>query len=407
MRGTPPTRLVAVAIAVLAWVPGSARADNCQTPLTSTCINSDNLWPHAGPTRFLTFGGTETTPRGELGFGLYTSYLSRPILLQTDSGGAKTTDFAIDDQIDTSFLFSYGVTDRLELDVVVPVTLSQTGNGASAITGSSGGLDTTGVRDVRMGFAYALVPRARISNDAHLQGDFRKPSTWSLTARFELSAPTGDTAGFGSDGYAVWSPGLSADYRHGDWFGGAEVGARIRKTEELQGARVGSQAFVGLGLGRDLLPREMLSVVAEAYMLPTFSQQGTITAEPDTVGLTSVSNGQYIVPAAWMLSVRSAPIFGGDFSVQAGGGGSIPFGGQSPITDPRFRFSLSVRFAPLGRDSDGDGVRDRDDKCPYVHGIPGNPAGDGCPSIAEHEQVDLTGDTPPATTPSVTRTVLP
>ena len=247
------------------------------------------------------------------------------------------------------------------------------------------------------------MPRNRVDPEAHLLGDFPAPSVWALTGRFEMSAPTGDQGSFASDGYAVWSPSLAADYRRGAWFAGSELGLRLRKTEELQGARVGSQAFLGLGLGRDLLPRELLSVVAEAYVLPTFSEQHTITAPPDTIGTVSSPNGQYIVPAEWMLSVRSAPLFGGDVQLQAGGGGSIPFASDAPITNPRFRFSLSVRYAPLGRDSDGDGIPDRDDKCPFVHGVAGNPAGEGCPQSAEHEQVDLTGSPPepsPAPPPS-------
>jgi hypothetical protein len=377
--------------------PSSARADSCSTPLVSTCINSDNLWPHAGASRFLTLGGTETAPRGDVAFGVYTTYLSRPVVLASVSGGSASTDYAVDNQIDASFLFAYGVTDRLQLEAVVPVTLSQTGSGASSVTGATSGLPTTGVRDVRFGLAYALVPRRRIDPQASVEDPtLPRPSVFGLTARFDVSAPTGDTAGFGSDGYSVWSPSVAGDYRRGAWFAGAELGLRLRKTEELEGARVGSQAFVGAGIGREILPRDLLSVAAEAYLLPTFSEQHTVLAPPQSVGTVSSPNGSYIVPAEWMLSVRSAPLLDGDVQVQLGGGGSIPFSSTEPITNPRFRFALAIRYAPLGRDSDGDGVLDRDDKCPFVHGVAGNPAGEGCPASAEHEQVDLTGAPPAA-----------
>ncbi len=388
-----------LAVAALALVfADDARAQSCGAPLSSTCINADNLWPHAGSSRFLTLGGTETTARGEVGFGVYTTYLSRPIVLTTDSGGSPTTDYAIDNQINASFLFTYGVSDRLELDAIVPVTLSQTGTGASPLTGG-GSLETSGVRDFRFGLTYAFVPRKRVDVDAYAWADAPRPSVWGLTGRFEMSAPTGDTSNFSSDGYAVWSPSLTGDYRRGSWFAATEVGLRLRPAQELQGARVGSQAFFGLGLGHDLLPRELLSVVAEAYLLPTFAEQHTITAPPDVIGTVSSPNGQYIVPAEWMLSVRTAPLVGGDLQVQAGGGGSIPFSSDAPITNPRFRFSLSVRYAPLGHDSDGDGIPDRDDKCPFVHGLAGNPAGEGCPASAERETVDLTA-TPPEPAPA-------
>jgi len=413
MRGSPrPSRpaygrrvLLATltCTAVLGALPGRAHAGSCAVPLTSTCINDDNLWPHAGASRFLTLGGTETAARGEVGFGLYTTYLSRPMVLVTSSGGVRGADNAIDDQVNTSFLFSYGVSDRLELDAILPVTLSQTGTGASPITGARTGLQTTGTRDFRFGLAYALVPRSRVDPDAAGEPDAPPSSVWALTARGEISAPTGDTSSFASDGYAVWSPSLAADYRRGGWFGGAELGLRVRKTQELQGARIGSQAFVGLGVGRDLLRGERLSVVAEAYVLPTFAEQHAISEPAGAFGTVSSPDGKYIAPAEWMLSVRSAPLFGGDLQLQAGGGGSVPFSSEAPVTNPRFRFALSIRYAPLGRDSDGDGVLDKDDVCPRVRGLAGNPAGEGCPPSAEREQVDLTGTSsapPPAVPPS-------
>jgi OOP family OmpA-OmpF porin len=408
MRGSRrPSRLPRLPTALLALAAGGAllasasraRADDCNARFVSTCINDDNLWPHAGSSHFLSVGGTETTARGEVGFGLYTTYLSRPIVLQTNSGGQQATDYAVDDQVNGNFMFTYGVSDRLELDAVLPVTFSQTGSGTSPLSGSNTGLQTTGMRDLRFGFAYALVPRKRVDPEAYTHGDLPKPSVWSLTGRLDMSAPTGDTSGFGSDGHAVWSPSLAADYRRGAWFAGTELGLRLRPTEELDGARVGSQAFVGLGVGRDLLPREWLSVTAEAYVLPTFAEQHSISAPSGTFGTVSTPDGKYIAPAEWMLSLRSAPLFGGGLQVQAGGGGSIPFTADAPVTNPRFRFMLSVRYAPLGRDSDGDGVLDQDDKCPFVHGIAGNPAGEGCPASAEHEVVDLSAEPPPSTPP--------
>jgi len=290
----------------------------------------------------MTIGGAETTARGELGFGLYSTYLSRPIVLETNGGGAPATDYAIDDQINASFLFAYGVSDRLELDAIAPVTLSQTGSGVSPLSGSSTGVQTSGVRDFRFGFAYALLPRRRVDTNAY-EHDLPRPSMFGVTARLELSAPTGSTDSFGSSGYAVWSPSVAADFRRGGIFAGTEVGLRLQKTEELQGDRIGSQAFLGVGVGYDILPHELLSVAAEGYALPTFAEQHTITAPADTIGIVSTPNGKYIAPAEWMLSVRSAPLFGGDLQIQAGGGGSIPFSSESPITNPRFRFALSVR----------------------------------------------------------------
>jgi hypothetical protein len=114
------------------------------------------------------------------------------------------------------------------------------------------------------------------------------------------------------------------------------------------------------------------------------------------------SGAQYSSPAEWMVSVRSVPIFGGALQIQLAGGGPIALSNEA-ITNPRFRFSLSIRYGREWRDSDGDGVSDADDKCPFVRGVPNNPAGNGCPPSATTERVDLTAvplESPPASSTS-------
>ena len=115
-----------------------ARAGDCDSRLLSTCIDSDTLWPHAGPQRFVAVGGTETVPRSNVSFGLVASYQSRPIVVHLPSPGPAGSDrTVIDNQLSSTFLFGYGVTDRLELDLALPITLLQDGSGASLITGGA------------------------------------------------------------------------------------------------------------------------------------------------------------------------------------------------------------------------------------------------------------------------------
>ncbi|HVJ94541.1 MAG TPA: thrombospondin, partial [Labilithrix sp.] len=139
-----------------------AHAQQCSNPLVSTCINSDTFWPHAGPQRFAAVGSAETVADRQVAFGLVTSYQSRPIIINGPSpGGAGSEHFAIDNQVNANFLFAYGVTNRLQLDLGLPITLVQTGAGTSPLTGGAPIRDTA-VRDMRFGFAYALIPRQRI-----------------------------------------------------------------------------------------------------------------------------------------------------------------------------------------------------------------------------------------------------
>jgi hypothetical protein len=369
------TRALLCALALLT-MSARARAGNCDAPETSGCVDSDTLWPHAGPRRFVAVGGTETVAPGDVTFGLMLGWQSRPVVLKLASpGGAGSEQAAIDNQLTSTFLFGYGVTSRLELDAAIPVTLLQNGVGLQPITGGQALRDTV-ARDLRFGATYAIVPRARVTqtwaDPSRAMGAGR---LFSLAARFEVSAPTGEKGQqMATDRGAVFIPSLSTDFRYKRFFGGLEFGARLRETGALLGARIGSQLVLSLGAGVDILPRELLSFGIEARALPGFDQQLKLDQG------VYVPSGKSFVPAEWMASVRTAPLAGGDLAIQLGGGGALPLG-DVPVTVPRFRFVLSVVFAPLGHDSDGDGIEDREDQCPGKPGPASSGLGRGCPSV--------------------------
>jgi len=312
----------------------SAAATDC-SGILSTCIDDDALWPHAGPARFVAVGSAQTTAGGQLGFGLVSSYLSRPLVIKVKApGGAGSDQYAVNDQVNGTFLWAYGVSKRLELDLALPLTFGQDGSGLTPVTGGQG-LQQTAQRDLRFGLAYALA--------THPQGSGATPDGWGLLARFEVSAPTGDRSEFAGETSGVYVPSLAADYRSGRWFAGAEIGARIRPVTELLGARIGTQIVTAVGVGFDIMPSDLLSATLEGWALPTLAEQDTLTTPT-----TAFPNGTHIVPAEWQLSARTSPLRGGDLSLQLGGGGAIPIGGDDVPTRPRFRFTLGVRWAPQG-----------------------------------------------------------
>lgn len=361
-------------LALLLTIGAEARARECTNPLVNTCINSDTYWPNAGPMRFLAVGSTETLGRGQVGFGLVTTYLSRPVILRVATPGPGGSDqYVVDDQVTGNFLFAYGVTERLQLDFALPVTFVQTGAGISPLTGGRDLADTA-VRDLRFGFAYALVPRERIDPwKAAQEGGAGK--AWSLAARMTVSAPIGDRADFAGERTAVFVPSLAADYRVSRLFFGADVGARLRPVTEFAGARVGTQLTSALGAGVDVLEAERLSVMLEGRAYWNLAEQHD--TQQSAFGITSTPNGKTIVPAEWTLGVRSAPVLGGDLSFMAGGGGPIPIG-DAAITVPRFRFILGATYAPVERDTDRDGIPDKVDVCPAQPGPRGGER-PGCP----------------------------
>jgi OmpA-OmpF porin, OOP family len=371
----------AVVLPVLAGVCAAslgselARAADC-AGVVNACINDDVLWPHAGATRFVAVGSTETIAPGEVGFALVTSYLSRPVVLHLPSPGPAANGInanAVNDQANSTFSWAYGVTRRLELDLSLPITLAQGGTGLAPITGGKG-LKDTAVRDMRFGVTYALVAPPRVAPDL-MGGPFSgKRDVWGVVGRFDVSAPTGDQDQFAGERAGVFAPSISGSYRRGALATGIEIGARVRPTNELLNARIGTQIVAAVGVGWDFLPRELLAVAIEVWALPTLAQQDHIAI----VGGTYVGSQEsvHIAPAEWQLSVRTAPLPGGDLSIELGGGTGIPIGGELPVTTPRFRFTLGLRWAPLGRDTDGDGLADSVDQCPT---IPAPRTATGCP----------------------------
>jgi hypothetical protein len=379
-RGSAFRTLALLSVSSLFSV-SEAHAKECTNPLVNTCINSDTYWPNPGPTRFATVNGTETVARGLVSFGLMATYLSRPILLHIASPGPGGSDqFVVDNQVTGNFLFAYGVTERLQLDFALPVTFIQSGAGISPLSGGED-LKDTAVRDLRFGLAYALVPRTRVAPEASAQrGGIG--NLWALAARLTVSAPTGDSDQFAGERTAVFAPNVAGDFRYDRFFAGVDVGARLRPVTEFAGARVGTQLTTGLGAGVDVLKRELLSFTAEARAYVNFAEQHD--TEQSAFGITSHGNGKTIVPAEWMVTARSAPVLAGDVTLFAGGGGPIPFG-DAAITVPRFRFLLGATYAPTARDTDGDGIPDKNDYCPTVPGVRGGEHS-GCPAVNEDKK---------------------
>lgn len=361
-------------LALLGVIACGARtaSASCSAPIVSACVDSDTFWPHAGPSQFLTVGGTETVAADRIAFGLVATYLSRPIVLHLPSPGPGGSDRpAVDNLLDATFLFAYGMTDRLELDLALPVTVFQDGEGTNALT-NGGTIAATATRDLRFGATYTFLGRPRKHPWRHDAGGF------GLAGRFEMSAPTGDDNAFSAEPGAVFVPSIAADYRSHRFFAGVEVGARIRQVTDFAGARIGTQGVIAVGAGIDVLKQhDLLSVTGEVRWLPVFTEQASVSQTVS--GLTSSANGTFITPAEWMVTARTAPFEGGDLTVQLGVGGWLPTSSFAPVTTPRFRATLGLSFAPRGRDTDGDGIPDAVDHCPLEPGPKASEEGSGCP----------------------------
>lgn len=370
MRPLRPAFLAAALLLLLS--PSSARAVECETA-ASTCIDSDALWFFPGGTTFFSLASPTTITPRRFAFGMATSMQDKPIVLRKSAAGpaGAVDEPAIGLQINTSLLFSYGVTDRLQVDLVAPATFYQDGSGVSTKDGQATSVPANGVRDVRIGAGYefAALPR---------KGAIRGVGA---AFRFDLSIPSGEQDSFGGDRGFVGIPTIAVEERFGPMIFGANLGARFRKTTTFLDKKVGTQGYLGMGVAGLLDKRETLALTGEIFTLPTLIENGNS-------------------PTQWLAGVRWSGLLGGDLVLHAGGGGGFRGGSKAQLLEPAWRAVFDIRYAPLALDRDGDGVPDRDDKCPDV---PEDRDGfedlDGCPDLDNDkdgipDKVDRCPDTP-------------
>ena len=306
----------------------------------SPCINDDTLWLHAGPAHFVAVGSTETVASGQLGFALVTSYLSRPIVLQMPSpGSGGSPQNVINDQVNGTFLWSYGATDRLELDVALPITFGQGGTGLAPITG---GLAST-TRPCATCASASLTPwfhtcgsQPDVPIDSLLARTTPGATQWGLVARFEMSAPTGDHNQFAGERSGVYIPSLAARFpARAVVRAASRLGARVRPITELLGARVGTQIVTMLGVGYDILPRELLAATRRGLG----ASDARRARAPDRATLSFPPSGRS--PRGRTRCVAA------DLAIQLGGGSAIPFGGRNGDHAARASASRSaIRWEP-------------------------------------------------------------
>lgn len=351
----------AFVLAAVVTASPSAHAVECGGN-PSSCIDSDILWFTSGATTFFSVASGRTLAERRFGFGLGNSLQTKPIVLRRGASGpaGEIPTPAIGTQLNTSFLFSYAFTNKLEVDLAAPVTFYQTGTGLSSVSGSATNLSggpvdapSNGVRDMRIGAAYSLVslPRA---------GEVRGVG---LVGRFDLSIPTGERESFGGDAGYVGVPSLVLEDRIGPVTFAGQVGARLRKTTSFFDRKVGSQAYMAVGLAAPLDKRETLALTGEVFSLPSLVKDGTS-------------------PMQWLGGVRWSGLWGGDLVVHGGAGGGFRSASSAQLLEPSWRAVLDIRYAPMSADRDRDGIPDRDDKCPdAAEDRDGFEDSDGCPDL--------------------------
>jgi OOP family OmpA-OmpF porin len=359
--------LAAVAVSGAAFLvpPTEALALDCRGGAAgevqlSTCFDHDNVWQRASGAPFLSVAPSGTLPAGGYGFAVSGALLLEPVRLRL-VGSPLDRSLVVDTAVNGTLAAAFGVTDRLELTLAAPISYHQAGVGLLGVqSGPPASVARSTLHDLRLGASVALVQRPRTGPDAGL----------GVVARLESSVPMGNENTFAGVGTVMFAPGLALGYRASGFEVGLDLSARIRPEVRFGDETVGTHLTAAVGAAYDVLPSRLLTVGVEALAV------GHLAEQRRADGMA----GNPLVPVEWMGTVSSAPAFGGDFSVLAHAGSSVPVTGELGLTQPAFRGGLAIRFVTGGRDGDSDGVLDRADRCPTEReDRDGFQDDDGCP----------------------------
>ncbi|HVR62597.1 MAG TPA: OmpA family protein [Polyangia bacterium] len=308
--------------------------------------------------------------RAEINAGLTLDYARNPLVLRdadtnqiVDGGSVVANRLAADVGI------ALGIADFLELRARVPIVLVQTGE--LDLIRAQGSLKATALGDFEVSAKAGLV-----GGPADVG--------FHLAVALGLTVPSGSTSGFAGDGGVGARPRLIIGYEAARFSLAANAGYNLRHKNSLPSGSltVDDELAGGLGAAYAVAP-DSLWVVGEAYLARGVHAEGAGIRDTPSEAL---AGARYALPGPWMLQ------------------GGVGFGLTSGVGAPTVRAFLTLAYAtdmhhpppaprPLvaaeenpppapaaPRDSDGDGILDKDDKCPNEpEDKDGFQDDDGCP----------------------------
>nr|HEX4312608.1 OmpA family protein [Kofleriaceae bacterium] len=348
--GSAVSAIAIASIGLLATArPAEAQAK--QAPPFDSAIDVQLFDYSIGPKTFFTEDNADVADKKQLAFDAVLSFLTDPFTVynvsNTDPNKVTTQrDRVVTSLTEMQIVAAYGVTDKLQVGINLPIVFSLQGDGLNPATAMpvNGGLDVTGLGDLLVEAKYHLWH----STDHALK----------LAGIGGVSVPTS----FGSSGSQFIGDDtptlrarLAAQYDVNRLSFGVEAGVLFRKDRTIYATTVGQQ-FTWSGAAA-LRVTDRFSIIGEAY-----GRTGLTAFDFDSSPL--------IVEGGLRVLATNA------VAVVLGGGAGL----LSGIGSPGSQFFLSLGYAPDIRDTDGDGIPNSRDKCPLVpEDKDGFQDADGCP----------------------------
>jgi outer membrane protein OmpA-like peptidoglycan-associated protein len=339
-RTTWTAGLLAVLAATTLVLPASARAGDVN-------VNTFRPSMHGGDTLGIL---TANMPGPwDWGAGAFLTYGHKPLSIEGPAGTR-----ALVENLFVTDLYGYlALWDRLSIGLDVPLALVKGGD-TDFVLG-----------DIRLGL------KARI-----LGGNGRG---WGFAVAQELTFPTSNKDVLAGDELVTGTTTLIGDWSGLGWSAAVNLGFRFKKAVRLGSHETGHQLLLGAGLAAPLICGKLEAL-------------GTLEAR---TSLTKPFDSKYDNGLDLLAGLRGW-IGGVGLTLAAGGGALQGYG--SPV----FRIVAGVEYSPKAdakgckvpekpSDRDGDGILDRDDRCPDV---PGVPEFQGCPDTDGDGVQDSEDDCP-------------
>jgi hypothetical protein len=301
-----------------------------------------------GPKSFFAVADADVSQKDQLALDVFFTFLTNPFTVYDVAPGTNELEGArtrvVSSMLTAELGGAYGLTDRLQLGVTLPVVLTMTGDGLDPDTAmaSADGLSVSGLGDLRAEIKARLLRR----------GDLR------LAAIGGLSLPSSIGSGgskFLGDDLPTARARLALQWSRERIALGVNAGIVLRKPREIYATEIGQQATWAVGASVRLTDR--FFVVGES-----FGRTGLFAFD--------VERSPLEVEGGMRVFVTSS------LAVAAGGGTGLVKG----IGSPDVRVFASLGYAPDVRDSDGDAIPNGRDGCVLEpEDKDGFQDSDGCP----------------------------
>ncbi len=306
-------------------------------------INTDFQAEHFEPmpdqrTNLLNLAKTQPIPHLSPGLNLFLHFADDELQVIREGSSEEPTRL-LDDQLRAEVGLAMGFFDFMDIGVILPLIVYQTGDDQAIIGRPNQSVDSFAIQDLR------IVPKVRFI-DPEWAGGF------GAGLSVPIYIPIGDDEQFAGTGDIRFEPRLALDWFSEGGFGiVGNVAYQIRESKQARNFVQDDAVRWGAGLEIPIA-KDSVTILANVF--------GEIPLEEVQDGNELVANAQ----ASPIEALAGLRLLFGDVHTQVGGGLGLTDG----VGAPDFRIFGSVGWTPMSQeptigDADGDGILDDVDGC--------------------------------------------